>query len=524
MYQSVGQLKDIMFKTHVQTLSIRFSFLLALIFFVYNYRFYHDDAFITLRYVDNFLAGDGIVWNAGEFVQGYTNFLHMILISLLGWIGFDLVIASQVIGISAYVGLCTMVWSFSKTFVEHDSIFRYISLIFVMTASPIIVWSIGGLETVLYSFLVTGHALLILLALNSTDNRRFFIFSGSLVGLSFLTRPDGFVFFTASACWLSWLLLKQKSIKFSNLITYCAAAGITVLPYLTWQLIYYGDIVPNTFYAKSGAPIDFKLDSSFDYLLRYSFSPPFLPILFIGTSIYAAFKGFWNSKMSYLLFIITVYALYLVWTGGDHMQSYRFMVPIIPVMSILVTMSLHGSLKKKDKITFFLMPALLVLMSLQIFLSKLNPSSQDSAAHGGTVVGKYIAEQWPANSLIALSTAGSTPYFAKSNRYIDLLGLNDATISRRKINKIQLRHQHLPGHLKGDGAYVLSRQPDYIILGPAVGTSADDPWFLSDLELNLLPEFHKEYSVNELYLDKNGKQVEKREDSIYLFTYYKRNN
>ena len=50
-----------------------------------NRMFYHDDAFITLRYARNFLAGDGLVWNPGEAVQGYTNFLFLLGVGAVGF-------------------------------------------------------------------------------------------------------------------------------------------------------------------------------------------------------------------------------------------------------------------------------------------------------------------------------------------------------------------------------------------------------------------------------------------------------
>src|SRR6185312_6613950 len=41
-----------------------------------------DDAYITFRYARNLAHGLGPVWNAGERVEGYTNFLWMLLASL----------------------------------------------------------------------------------------------------------------------------------------------------------------------------------------------------------------------------------------------------------------------------------------------------------------------------------------------------------------------------------------------------------------------------------------------------------
>ena len=63
--------------------------------------------------------------------------------------------------------------------------------------------------------------------------------------------------------------------------------------------------------------------------------------------------------------------------------------------------------------------------------------------------------------------------------------------------------QQFPGHGKGDGQYVLKRQPDYIILGPAQGLPANPEfadaqyvvWFLSDQELAETDEFHKHYQL-----------------------------
>ena len=40
--------------------------------------FITDDAFISFRYVRNLLEGHGLVFNPGEYVEGYTNFLWIL--------------------------------------------------------------------------------------------------------------------------------------------------------------------------------------------------------------------------------------------------------------------------------------------------------------------------------------------------------------------------------------------------------------------------------------------------------------
>src|SRR5260221_4689119 len=38
-------------------------------------RWVQDDAYVSFRYARNFVRGDGLVYNVGEPVEGYTNFL-----------------------------------------------------------------------------------------------------------------------------------------------------------------------------------------------------------------------------------------------------------------------------------------------------------------------------------------------------------------------------------------------------------------------------------------------------------------
>ena len=38
-----------------------------------NAEFFHDDTYIALRYVRNWLGGEGLTWNPGERVEGYSS-------------------------------------------------------------------------------------------------------------------------------------------------------------------------------------------------------------------------------------------------------------------------------------------------------------------------------------------------------------------------------------------------------------------------------------------------------------------
>ncbi len=136
-----------------------------------------------------------------------------------------------------------------------------------------------------------------------------------------------------------------------------------------------------------------------------------------------------------------------------------------------------------------------VVAGVQALAEFRQPADQDTAAAVGGPIGQFLERTLEHGSLVATATAGSTPYYARSIRFIDTLGLNDRHIAHRDVDSVVTRMQRYPGHLKGDGAYVLGRRPDVVILGPAEGYLGRPPkaWFLTDYELLSSAEFRSMY-------------------------------
>src|SRR5512140_3396429 len=64
--------------------SFRTAQFLALCFFAWllvKNAWYGDDVFITMRVIDNFLHGYGLVWNVGERVQAITHPLWLFMLT-----------------------------------------------------------------------------------------------------------------------------------------------------------------------------------------------------------------------------------------------------------------------------------------------------------------------------------------------------------------------------------------------------------------------------------------------------------
>ena len=70
-----------------------------------------DDAYISFRYAENLVAGDGLVFNPGERVEGYTNFLWVMGVAALNLVGLGSVEAAKLMGAVCTISLMAMMAS-----------------------------------------------------------------------------------------------------------------------------------------------------------------------------------------------------------------------------------------------------------------------------------------------------------------------------------------------------------------------------------------------------------------------------
>ncbi len=148
--------------------------------------FFVDDAFITFRYVQQFVAGNGLVYNIGERVEGYSNFLWVMLLSPPYALGADLVMAARVLSIMLSVGTLILVF-----YLARRSSYPILAPIMLAAAGPFGAWTIGGLETSLFAFLLTASTA----AFVREEERGYGWTSGLLFGLLALARTEGVIFF-----------------------------------------------------------------------------------------------------------------------------------------------------------------------------------------------------------------------------------------------------------------------------------------------------------------------------------------
>jgi hypothetical protein len=482
--------------TVVQLLVLLSAPVLAGLCLVVNKRFYHDDTYIMLRYSMNWLNGDGITWNPGERVEGYSSFLHLCASTLATLLGVEHVLAPRVVNL---ISVALLVLLLSWYLLRHerpsgDPAPRLVAaacLALACSSFPLYVWALGGLDAPFYALLLTAALVVFAVTLDRPDEPARLAIPSVLFGLAYLARPETVLFVGVSGL---WLCAGRSTRRLRHLAAFTLPVALFVVSHLTWRWLYYRDLLPNTFYVKATGLPGIRLDSGLSYLRDFFLAPPYVLPVLLAALVAAIVMKRASRRALYYSSSFAIFLAYMIWAGGDHMLAFRFWVPVIPLLFLaLYHLAAPLVAGRKWTVVAALAIALVAPSVLQLRVPKLNPRCVDPAAFFGRLAGEHIATHWPEGSVVALNTAGSTPYFAPRNVYVDMLGLNNRHIGRRTVGEPRLRWQETPGHGKGDGDYVLAREPDYIIVGPAFGTDVGYPWFLSDLEIVENPDFHRGY-------------------------------
>ena len=117
------------------------------------------------------------------------------------------------------------------------------------------------------------------------------------------------------------------------------------------------------------------------------------------------------------------------------------------------------------------------------------------------------------DALVAANAVGALGYYSDL-RILDMLGLNDSHIAHHGHKEAG----QIPGHQVGDGRYVLSREPDYIIfhgIKPIYRVDSTLPYFIGDRELASLPEFRAEYEAVTIELNNDVEEYGGQEASLF---------
>ncbi len=107
-----------------------------------------DDGMISMRYARNLAAGLGLIWNAGEHVQGYTNPAWTLIMVLVHWRGVPDRLASLPMQIASLaLDLLTAVYIWWRVSKRTGPDWGIGASAAYLASSCAVVWAISGFET-----------------------------------------------------------------------------------------------------------------------------------------------------------------------------------------------------------------------------------------------------------------------------------------------------------------------------------------------------------------------------------------
>jgi arabinofuranosyltransferase len=276
-----------------------------------------DDAFITLRVVDNFHNGHGLRWNVVERVQVFTHPLWCLALLVLAGVFENLPIAllwfSIIVSISAFALIVP------KPGCSNSGL---ILLALMIPASKAAVqYATSGLEGPL-SCLLLGLLVLACGDLSSewTSRDRWVpILAGAVV----LTRQD-LLLIMAPLC-VAWIV--RRDIR--RAVVPLVAGAFAVATWELFSFVYYGNFVPNTALAKlnTGMAASEKMIQGLLYVGDFTVRDPAGALILTSCLVYL-FAVRRDIKARVVAGGILLYVLYIVSIGGDFMSGRFFTAPI----------------------------------------------------------------------------------------------------------------------------------------------------------------------------------------------------
>ncbi len=323
--------------------------------------FVTDDAFISFRYAKNLVNGMGLVFNPGERVEGFTNFLWTLIIAAGMKFGWEPVAFSTRLGIAfgaATIGLaCWLSFRRSRGRVA-GGLFLPLAAALLVLHHDFAAFATGGLETMFVTFLLTAAYAL----LADAPTPRHLLFAGMLMVCAMMARPDAVVFLAAMAAFLAFT--GERPLR--ELSAFLAPTVLLFAPYWAWRAAYFGFFFPNAFYAKSIVLPYYGQGWTYIALFFSSYyvflALPFLAAVVLalrrrtpGPAASATFReslrtGSAGRGTGLALLLVLVQTAFIFRIGGDFMFA-RFFIPVVPLLCVIAEEIVDGIPSHRLRVT-----------------------------------------------------------------------------------------------------------------------------------------------------------------------------
>lgn len=453
--------------------------------------FISDDAYISFRYARNLAETGQLVYNPGQFVEGYSNFLWVLILAFFHLLRIPMAWTAHAFNIASALWI---LWSMQRLcqFCFPGDPLRRNALNWAMLAglcgfAPFAFWVSGGLETLFFTALLLDGTVRCLLARESITNKETpnILLPVLVLAAAALTRPEG-ILLGAVALVVPGLAALGQAWRRRNegwmhairslgpivgmVLIWVALVGAHFL----WRRWYYGRWLPMTHETKI-AGIDPAFLARHGRTYAHAFFSTFklywyLPL--IPGLVFTDRRRRWAGFVSLAFFLLMTG--HIIRAGGDFMALFRFFVPVWPFFVIAVMLGLSGwmDLPGKPRMTArfgrawqvlllasILVPVPWIISSIRFARAGLHSETPQSGMESiaGMVhyvrdrelVGRALARLIPAHqrerTLMIVGGAGAISHESRMGTVHDTFGLVDPEIASRTVVPGKF---YKPGHLK----------------------------------------------------------------------------
>jgi hypothetical protein len=282
-----------------------------------RYAWLLDDSFVYFRYVDNFLFLDtGWVFNQGEYVEGYSSPLWLMLLTLLRATQLDFWWITRLLGAVCVVALWFLLTRVNRRLSPRPSL--HLPLVLLLANYAVLSYCTSGVETPLVQ--VSGALFALYFAGGGTWTVKV------LLALAPLVRHE-LALPLAIALAFEWRSTRRTPWAWTAITLLFAGA------WLVFRVRYYADFFPSTFYAKDGFELRQGLLYLHDTLWPYGLYAIGPAVAFAALDLWCRDAGprRFDGRVAMVLAALSV-VVFVVKIGGDP-RHYRYLAFSYPLLA-----------------------------------------------------------------------------------------------------------------------------------------------------------------------------------------------
>lgn len=449
-----------------------------------------EDAAMLMRYAQHLADGRGIVWNIGEApLDGATDFFFMVSAAALIRLGLTVGQAVRGIGFASHLLTVVIIYLGNRRLHQSGLLPALLSALYLAFGTGLSYVS-AYFGTPYFALAATLTWYLGLSWSRSPTRALALAFSLSALMMG-LVRPEGVIL--AGLMLLALILLRGWQSARPLILTFVAVFLLLGGAYFLWRWQYFGHPLPNPFYKKGAAGLQWSsFRSSLSNLLGLCL--PLVPAFLLGFRT----RDLARQTLASLLPLIG-FACAFILISDEMNYGARFQYALLPLALLswypLVRGAFQGFLQRNlfsnwECAVYLsaLSVACLTLLYYSWYQNCFLTSYQQSCARPYERDGRYdmaqlLAQYRGKGYRIATTEAGLLPYYSGWDA-LDTWGLNDAQIARLGILT--------PEYLDSQQPEIIMFHDYYSPLVPPKLTPANlaQPWFRMTITMKDYAESH----------------------------------